>query len=238
VKYYFADTTHYDIEGLFRSLESGYNHIIDCFIIAANPKAGKKFLEYFSQEFIAKSSIVLWNNYTFVSEDYSELRGLYKGLGGDRVAKLVGALKMFPNKNIMLMDFGTATTLNLATSDYKFQGGFVNLGLQASVEAIYEKLKGFPNYTETEAYKSLVAGVNLREIFAEESAAKAVIEGAYREHLAMIQYYKQYAAEKFNGEKFISIATGGNAKLFAKEFDKSVDSRELLESFVDSLIEA
>lgn len=232
MKYYLGDTTKYDLDSLYLSLESG-NNIIDCFIIAANLDIAEKFLNTDKvEEFFSRANVQLENCHIFDSENSSPLTKGYAGLGADRIAKLTGALAMFPDRNIMLMDFGTATTLNLANKDYEFIGGFVNLGLQASIEAIPEKLEGFPNYTETEAFKKLIVGVNLAEIFPNESPAKAVIEAAYREHLALIQYYKNYALEKFNEEKFISVCTGGNARIFANEFDQQVDSRVLLQSFV------
>ncbi len=235
MKYYLGGTTKYDLKSVHLSLEPGYSHIIDCFIIAARLNIAEKFLNTDEvEEFFSHANVQLENCHIFDSTNSSPLTKGYAGLGADRIAKLAGALAMFPDTNIMLMDFGTATTLNLVNKNHEFIGGFVHLGLQAQIEAIPEKLQGFPNYTETEAFKNLVAGVNLTEIFPEESAAKAVIEGAYREHLAMIQYYKTYASEKFKREKFISIATGGNAGIFASEFDESVDSRELLESFVEN----
>lgn len=232
MKYYFAGATQYDLETVYSSLKSGYNSIIDCFIVAARAELAETFLDKI-REFCSRGDIGLGHSYIFNAEKESPLTKGYMGLGGDRIAKLAGALHLFPGENIMLMDFGTATTLNLANKNHEFIGGFVHLGLQASIEAVPEKLQGFPDYTETEAFKNLVAGVSVTKIFPEESAAKAVIEAAYRENLALVAYYKNYALEKFNGEQFISLATGGNAGLFISEFDKSVDSRELIESFVE-----
>ncbi len=233
MKYYLGDTTKYDLESVYLSLESGSNNIIDCFIIAARLDIAENFLNTDEvEEFFSRTNVQLENCHIFDSENSSPLTRGYAGLGADRIAKLAGALAMFPDRNIMLMDFGTATTLNLANKDYEFVGGFVHLGLQASIEAIPEKLEGFPDYTETEDFKKLIAGVDLAKIFPNESSAKAVIEAAYKEHLALIEYYKNYALEKFKGEKFISIATGGNAGIFSKEFDEQVDSKVLLENFV------
>lgn len=237
VKYYFAGVTYYDTESLYKCLESGYNHIIDSFIIAAKHEIGESFWLEFQGSFF-RDNICPGNSYLFDLQKETPLEATYQGLGGDRITKLTGALAMFPGHHIMLMDFGTATTLNLATKDYKFRGGFVHLGLQVSIEAIPLKLEGFPDYTNSDAFRSLVAGVNCTDVFPEESAAKAVIEGAYREQFAMIRYYKDYAAEKFHGESFISIATGGSGMLFRSEFDHYIDSRELLESFVLKWLES
>ncbi len=244
MKYHFGNNTEYDYESIYLGLDSAYSHVIDVYVIAPNSYIGQKILDrvigFFNQleynmdpEY--RINVSLDHIHVFDSDD-SLLEGIYQGLGGDRIAKLSGALTMFSGSNIMLMDFGTATTLNLANKNSEFIGGFVNLGLQARVEAVADKLKGFKNYAESKEFKQLISGTSLTEIFPNESTAKAVIEGAYREHLAMIQYYKNYALEKFNGENFISIATGGNAGVFSSEFDKNIDSRELLESFFDSLL--
>ena len=242
VKYYFAANTEYDIESVYLSLEPEHSHIIDVFVIAPKRHIGEKTMgkvfEFFlnlemSVDEEDRTAVQVGRTNIFDPESDRVLEGTYKGLGGDRIAKLAGALALFPGQNIMLMDFGTATTLNLASPDGKFQGGFINLGLEASLKAVADQLRGFKDYSESKWFKSLLSGKAINEIFSDESTEQAVIEGAYREHLALINYYKNYALEKFNGEQFISVATGGNAGIFTAEFDKYVDSGVLLESFVD-----
>ncbi len=231
MKFYLAAETKYDLESVYAELPPDKDHIIDCFIAASQPSLAEETLLRIKNP---PPHIKFSQVSVFKAED-STLKNTYKGLGADRIAKLEGALKMFSGQNIMLMDFGTATTLNLVTKDAVFRGGFINLGLEASLRAIAKQLEGFEDYSKSDWFKRLIAGEAIDEIFPEESTAKAVVEGVYREHLALIEYYKNYASKKFSGEKFVSVCTGGNAGVFSSEFDKHVQSKELLNVVVSHL---
>ena len=90
---------------------------------------------------VAISSVVPELNYTLRSccQKYFDLEpmilrpGLKTGLkiaykdpkevGSDRIADAMGAIKLFPNRNLVVVDFGTATTVCAITKDRVFLGG-------------------------------------------------------------------------------------------------------------------
>ena len=47
-------------------------------------------------------------------------------LGRDRLAAAVGATVLYPGRNVLIVDFGTAVTIDLVTADNTFRGGDEN----------------------------------------------------------------------------------------------------------------
>ena len=50
-------------------------------------------------------------------------------LGYDRIADAVGAFSLFPGNNVLIIDAGTAITIDLLTSKGEFYGGNISPGL-------------------------------------------------------------------------------------------------------------
>lgn len=57
-------------------------------------------------------------------------------LGVDRWLALIATAQMFPNKNILIIDAGTATTIDLLASNGQHQGGWILAGLTALVSSV------------------------------------------------------------------------------------------------------
>ena len=54
---------------------------------------------------------------------------------------------MFENMNIALFDFGSATTLTLVSSEYKFKSGLIDLGFLKSFELLGSGMEQLPELT-------------------------------------------------------------------------------------------
>ena len=52
-----------------------------------------------------------------------------KEVGADRIADAVGAIKLFPGRNLIVADFGTATTVCAVDKDKTFLGGNILPGV-------------------------------------------------------------------------------------------------------------
>ena len=65
-------------------------------------------------------------------------------VGAGRIANAVAAVEQFPGKNLIIIDFGTATTLDVITKDKVYQGGTILPGLQISMEALEQKAAKLP----------------------------------------------------------------------------------------------
>ena len=57
-------------------------------------------------------------------------------LGKDRIAAMVGARKLFPAKNLLVIDIGTCITMDVLTNDGVFLGGRISPGIQLRYKSL------------------------------------------------------------------------------------------------------
>jgi len=88
-------------------------------------------------------------------------------LGYDRIAAAVGAQVMFPGKNVLVIDTGTAITIDFISSGSEFTGGNISPGLQTRFRSLHEftgrlplveKDTGYPEFG-TSTNTAIAAGV-------------------------------------------------------------------------------
>ena len=65
-------------------------------------------------------------------------------LGADRIANAVAAHRLYRNKDLIVIDFGTATTFCTITKEGKYTGGAIMQGIGISAESLNEKTSGLP----------------------------------------------------------------------------------------------
>jgi len=58
-------------------------------------------------------------------------------LGADRLAAAVGAAGLWPGRNVLIIDAGTAIKLDLVTADNTYHGGSIAPGLQLRLKALH-----------------------------------------------------------------------------------------------------
>ena len=158
--------------------------------------------------------------------------GSYLGLGVDRVSKLCGALTLYHNYNVILFDFGTATTMSIGRIEpMEFLGGFIASGFKNSLKALGDYCSALPDCSESD----LIPLLGQRQPINLDSTEKQIVYGAYQAHLGLIKNWQDQAREILkNSDKPITcIATGGQAKIFAQLFDECVESSVLLNAFFD-----
>src|SRR6476661_4167665 len=56
-------------------------------------------------------------------------------VGADKIANAIGGLVRFPGRNLLIVDFGTATTICAVTKDKEYLGGIISPGIQTSMAA-------------------------------------------------------------------------------------------------------
>ena len=72
-------------------------------------------------------------------------------LGRDRLAAAVGAATLFPGRNVLVVDFGTAVTFDLVTADGTFRGGCISPGLRSRFRALHDYTAALPLCSPAEA---------------------------------------------------------------------------------------
>ena len=119
----------------------------------------------------------------------------------------MGAIEAFPNKNLIIVDFGTATTLCVITADKSYLGGTILPGVRLAVDALSTKTAKLPAVEIVKTDK-VVGRTTIESI---QSGAYYGVLGACRE---LIQRIKQ---EVFSEQDVRILATGGFASLFDKQ---------------------
>jgi type III pantothenate kinase len=65
-------------------------------------------------------------------------------LGADRVCTAVGAWRRFPRQDLIVFDFGTATTVNVVLREGIFAGGAILPGIRMSLDNLADSTAGLP----------------------------------------------------------------------------------------------
>lgn len=58
-------------------------------------------------------------------------------LGGDRIAAVIGAMKLFTNENVLVFDAGTCITWDFIDKDKNYYGGGIAPGIKMRLQAIH-----------------------------------------------------------------------------------------------------
>ncbi len=137
-----------------------------------------------------------------------------KEVGADRIADAVGAITMFPNKNLIVADFGTATTLCAITKNKEFLGGNIIPGVRLAMEALEQRTAQLPAVEILPPRQALG-----------RTTIESIQSGLYWSNVGMVrELVSRITEEEFASEKPFVIGTGGFASLFNREklFDEVV----------------
>lgn len=129
-------------------------------------------------------------------------------LGADRLAAAVGAWAMYGDRDIMIVDFGTAITIDYVV-DGAFKGGNISPGVTTRFRALADYTARLPRCYATE--EVLDYG---------RTTCEAIEQGVMRGVEHEIRGY----VEAFLGknEKKCIIFTGGDAKYFVKRIKNTI----------------
>ena len=136
-------------------------------------------------------------------------------LGLDRLAAAVGAAALFPGRNVLVVDCGTARTVDFVSADAVFRGGCISPGLRMRLCSLHEGTASLPccdpeSLPETAEPEELL-GLSTRE---------AIVRGAMQSMRFEIEGYAERFRKKF-GDLCI-IFTGGDAHFFEKQIKNTI----------------
>lgn len=127
-------------------------------------------------------------------------------VGADRIANAIAATHDNPGKNIIVIDFGTATTFCVINKQKAYLGGAILPGVRLSVDALATKTAKLPS-VEIIKVDQVVGRSTI------ESIQSGVFYGALGACRELIDRIK---TEIFAEEEVSVLATGGFASLFEK----------------------
>ncbi|MGE0527297.1 MAG: type III pantothenate kinase [Bdellovibrionales bacterium] len=126
-------------------------------------------------------------------------------VGSDRIANAIAGAHLYPDKDLLIIDFGTATTFCAVTRDKQYLGGVITAGLRISMEALESRTSRLP----------AVEIVPLRECLA-KTTVESIQSGLYFGTIGQVKEIgTRIGAEAFDGQTPLIIGTGGFASLFA-----------------------
>lgn len=133
-------------------------------------------------------------------------------LGADRIANVVEAMYLYPNENLVVVDFGTATTFDVI-SDKKYVGGSILPGINLSINALFKSTSKLPrirfdkpeSILGTNTIQHINAGIYYGTI------------GQIKEIIFQIQKYV---------ENPVIIMTGGLSEMISSEINIPHEIRE------------
>jgi type III pantothenate kinase len=129
-----------------------------------------------------------------------------KSIGADRLANAVAVTEIYGFPAIVV-DFGTAVTFDIVSGQRKYIGGVIAPGLEAMTNFVYQRTALLPKIS----LKEPRSAIGKSTIEAMLSGAVIGYRGLVREILAQI------GAEQFPRKKCYVVATGGYARLIARQ---------------------
>ena len=136
-----------------------------------------------------------------------------KTLGADRLALVAGAVFVFSNKPVLIIDVGTCITFDFVDEKKRYHGGSISPGLKMRLRALSNQISALPLVDISEP-KDLI-GYSTKE-----SILSGVVNGAIKELEGTIDAYQKRYSD------IIVVLTGGDARFFDKKLKNSIFADE------------
>jgi len=135
-------------------------------------------------------------------------------VGADRIANAVAVTQLWPGRDAIVIDIGTATTFDVVTSARDYLGGVIFAGPAISVEALAGKTARLPAVEimrpEAVLGRSTIESIQAGVFFGQAGAIRHLID--------------LLSAEAFAGGRPLIVGTGGFSRMYEREklFDEIV----------------
>lgn len=145
-------------------------------------------------------------------------------LGRDRVAAAVGAATLHARREAVIVDFGTALTIDRVTADGTFRGGTISPGVTMRLRALHDYTASLPLCDPFAGGEGAAAGdvsaAEERVSLSGRSTREAIERGVLNSVAFEIEgYLRRLQAE--NADLCV-IFTGGEAKYFVKRIKNTI----------------
>lgn len=125
-------------------------------------------------------------------------------VGADRIASAIGATHAFPNKNLIIVDMGTATTVDAISKKRDYLGGSILPGMRLGMESL-----------KSNTAKLMEVDIETPSTFIGKTTRESIQSGLYHGQLgALREIISGIKQEVFKDEAPLIIGTGGFSQLF------------------------
>ena len=135
-------------------------------------------------------------------------------VGADRIAGAIAATRRYPKEDLLVVDCGTATTIEAVTADGDYLGGVILPGVGVSAAALASNTAKLPRVE-----------ISRPENVLGRTTVESIQSGLYHGHIGAIRHILAALREEaFPSGKPRVIGTGGFARMFEGEglFDEIV----------------
>lgn len=136
--------------------------------------------------------------------------GTPETLGLDRLAAAVAANALYPSSNVLIVDFGTAITIDFVSAEGKFLGGNISPGAATRFKALHHFTKRLP-LCSLDASSVLPLG---------NSTLTAIESGVVNGIVYEIEGYIRDLQQQYSNLRI--IFTGGESDFFAKRLKNTI----------------
>lgn len=126
-------------------------------------------------------------------------------VGSDKIANAAAAMKRYGGP-VIIVDFGTATTLCAVSSRWDYLGGVICPGIKISAEALFERAAKLPRI-EILKPKHVIG----------RTAVTSMQSGIVHGYVGQVDHIVSLMKQEIGEEGVKVVATGGMAKLIASE---------------------
>lgn len=141
-----------------------------------------------------------------------------KEVGADRIASAIAGCHLYENQNLIIVDFGTAITVDVISAEKDYLGGVILAGVRLNVEALGLKTAKLP-FVQVQKPEKIVGRTTVECI---QSGIFYGTVGSIKEIVSQIK------AETFPQQENLVIATGGFAGMFQGEGLFDVEAPDLV----------
>jgi len=124
-------------------------------------------------------------------------------VGADRIAGAVGAAARYPEQDVIIVDLGTATTVEAVSAQREYLGGAIVPGVLVSMNALEQNTARLPKVEIVRPERTCG-----------RSTVESIQSGLYWGHVGMIREIRdRLVRECFEGRNPVVVGTGGFAGL-------------------------
>jgi type III pantothenate kinase len=132
-----------------------------------------------------------------------------ESLGKDRLAAVAGAVHLYPQRNVLIIDAGTAITYEIKTAEEEYPGGNISPGLNMRFNALHDYTSQLP----------LLQCENTMEYLG-RNTKEAILNGVQNGLVHEIDGLIEKMCNKY--PDLIVILTGGDAPFFENKLKKTI----------------
>lgn len=145
--------------------------------------------------------------------------GTPETLGVDRLAGIIGAKNIFPQKAVLVFDFGSCLTVDFADEEGNYFGGVISPGLKMRFNAMHSFTDKLPLIDVDESVYEFEKQIG-------ENTTESLMAGVINGMLFEIQgYIKKYNEKKID---LGIILCGGDASFFDSRLKNSIFAHQIL----------